>query len=123
DADVCERVSRDGDDIGEITGLQRADLPLPAEYLCAVDRAGLKSREWRHAVLDHELEFTGLRAVREGTNVGTHGDGDAGGKLLREILRVYFQPVAFARALRRRGRVIGEILDDGERRHGEDALV
>ncbi len=94
DADVRQRVAGNRDDVGEVAGLQRADLPLPAEQLGAVQRAGLKRGQRRHAVLHHQRELAGLRAVGKRPDVGAHRDGNAGGELLREIRGVEFLQLA-----------------------------
>src|SRR5579884_1232934 len=65
-ADVFERIAGNGNDIGEVAGLQSTDLILPAEELRAVEEIGLQGGDRRHAELDHQFEFAGLRAMRKG---------------------------------------------------------
>src|SRR5277367_6637089 len=76
--DVVEGISRDGDDVGEVAGLQRSDLVGPLQELRAVDGAGLDGGQRRHAKFHHQHEFAALGAMRERADVGAHGDGDSG---------------------------------------------
>ena len=76
--DVGERIAGDGDDVRKKARLQRANLILPAEELGAIEHVGLQNGERRHAVLDHQNEFAGLRAVRKWADVGADGHGHAG---------------------------------------------
>ena len=68
--DVGERVARDGDQVGELAGLDRADPVLPAEQLGGVGGRGLDRLHRRHALLHHVGELLRVVAVREDAAVG-----------------------------------------------------
>src|SRR3984957_4078743 len=84
--DVVEGIAGDGDDVGEVAGLERADLIFPLQQFCAVDGAGLNGSQRSHAEFHHQDEFACLSAVGEWADVGAHGDGDSGGELLFKFL-------------------------------------
>ena len=69
DGDVLEWVAGDGDDVRVVAGLQRADLILPAQQFCAVQRSGLERGQRRHTEFHHQHKFTGLRAMRKRADV------------------------------------------------------
>jgi len=64
-ADVVERRAGNRDDVGVIAGLQRADLTLPSEQLCAVQQIRLEHGEGLHSVLHHQHEFPRLGSMSE----------------------------------------------------------
>ena len=58
--------------------------------------------------------------MREGADVGTHGDGNSGGELLLELLRVVGDELLLERGHAGRDGMLGEIFGDGESGDGED---
>src|SRR5690242_15723284 len=65
--DIRQRIARDGDEIGELAFLHRANLVLPAEGLGVYHRAALDGARGAHAGMLHEhFKFERLGAVGEG---------------------------------------------------------
>jgi hypothetical protein len=80
--DVVEGVAGDGDDVGQVAGLELAYLAFSGEQPCAFNHVGLEDGERLHAVADHQLHLDDLGAVREWADVRADGEGDAGGDVL-----------------------------------------
>src|SRR5581483_7504787 len=89
DRDFLQRIARNRDDVGEITGLQRTDLALPSQQLCAMEEIGLQHRKRGHPILHHQDELPRLSAVRKRAHVGSncHRDSAATCFLNSSILR------------------------------------
>lgn len=100
-ADVFDRIAGDGNDVGKIAGLEGANLILPTEELCAIEHVCLERCERGHAVLNHEKEFAGLRAVRKWTDVRANGHRDARRELPAKLSSVKILHSMFAFRRRR----------------------
>src|SRR5688572_26623333 len=75
--DVVERVARDGDDVGELAGLDAAEPVVDLELARRDDRRLLYRLHRRHARLDHVAEFLAVVAVRAYAAVRAEHDPDA----------------------------------------------
>ncbi len=117
---VVERIAGDGDDIGEIAGLECAYLILPAEQFCAVEKVRLQRGERRHSVFHHEIEFASLRAVREWADIGANSHRYACGELFAKFLAVKVEQLVAALDGSGIGGVVSKIFGDGEGGDGED---
>src|SRR5579862_5120144 len=69
DVNVRQRVAGNCDDVGEVSGLERADLAFPAEQFGAIQSPGLQRGEWRHGVVHQQRGLTRVRAVGEGADI------------------------------------------------------
>ena len=77
-ADVCQGIAADGDDVGGLAGLDRADLGGKSEQVGSIDGRCLDRRHRRHAMLDHQQEFIGVASMERHPGVGAEGNPDAG---------------------------------------------
>ena len=96
---------------------------MPTEQLGAIQKTCLQNIQRFHAVLHHEDVLAGLRAVRKWTDIGADSHGNAGRKLLAELLGVEIKHLVFAPGSRGSSGVIGEVFADGEGGHGEDPFL
>jgi hypothetical protein len=76
------------DYVGQIAGLQGADLPIPPEQLGPIQQVRLLDGQRRHAVCQHRHKLARLSAMRNRPYVGANGHGSARGDLLFEFLDV-----------------------------------
>src|SRR5215469_7965 len=121
--DVLKRVAGDGNHIGEITRLERADLAIPTEEFSAIDQVRLQRGERRHSVFHHENKFPRLGSMGKWTDVGAEGHGHARSQLLAEFLCVEVQHLVLPLRLRRTGSMICEIFGNGKRGYGGDLFL
>ena len=72
--DVGERVAFDGDDVGEVAGRDRAEVPAMAEQRGRNRRRGGERLRRRHAGLDEPAELARVLAEHRVDGVGSHPD-------------------------------------------------
>src|SRR5713226_8108103 len=61
--DVSNGVTVDGDDVGEVAGLDCTHAVRPTEQVCCVDRSRLDRLHRRQSELYHHPEFARVQAV------------------------------------------------------------
>ena len=105
DADVVERIPGHRDYVGEISGLQLADLPLPHKNFSAFQHVRLQYGERLHSVTHHKHQFARLRTVGERPNVGTDGQRNTRSNLLFELLNMVIEGFVLGLFPRDPGRV------------------
>ena len=94
DSDVFQGVAGDGDDVGVVARLEDAEVVFPVEEAGSVEKIGLEHIQRLHSVLDHQLHFVGLGAVRERTYIGTYRHGHAVLQLTMKFLGVIVEKLA-----------------------------
>src|SRR5208282_979243 len=120
DRDVGEGIAWNSNDVREISRFEGADLILPAEKFCAVQKIGLERGKGSQAILHYQHEFASLGAVGKWADVGADGHRYACGELLAKFLGMEVLHAMFAFGLRGAGGMVGEIFGDGEGGDGED---
>ena len=81
---VLQWVAVDGDEVGEMAGLDTAHPVVPADQFGCMKGGGLNRGERALATADLVGELAGAQAVRVDAAVGTECDADAGRQALGE---------------------------------------
>ena len=84
---IFSRIARNGDDIGEFSGVQRTDLILQREKFGIGDGCGTQRIDGLHTEINHQVELFGVAAVLINRGVGAEADLDALGQSMLKHLR------------------------------------
>src|ERR1700686_3360092 len=83
--DVIHRITRDGDQVSKLSGLDCADAILPAEQQSGVGCRRSDRLRWSHPVSHHPLDLFGVAAMISGNGVRTHHNPNSGLQCFRKI--------------------------------------
>ena len=93
--DVLERIVVNGDEVGEVTRTQFADVSGPADEIGGADGSSLDGLRGAHAVLHHVVELLRVVAVRVNAGVRAEGHLDAGLEGFAEVITLGLAESAF----------------------------